>query len=510
VGKLIQRVTAGSGKRLTLELGGKAANIVFADAALDQAIEGIVRRHLFQPGSRLLRGLAAAGEESIADELLAKLDWRIRQLRVGDPLDKNTDVGAINSKAQLEKIREMTQYGVDEGAHLHQPPCELPSKGYFFPPTYFSNVAQSHRIAREEIFGPVLAVMTFRTPDEAIDKANNLAYGLSAGVWTDKGAKIFAMTKRLRAGVVWANTFNKFDPTSPFGGYKESGFGSEGGVHGLSRLALLGAAREFLAVEHAKVIVCLRRDLIERVFRLSRSGGEQEEKYHSLYLPLTWTESQLLEVLDRRVGQLVRSRYSSSQQVSYRDLLPKAVRREPVDRFICGRANRPRDIIAFFNECIRAGVDHPRLTVERIKLAEGEYSKGRFRALGDEWEGEYPGILDAAQSLLKNRPPSFRLDVIPRIEVEDLALELAIEYSESQLGNIARQCADALIPWDRFRNYCFNLFYRVGLVGLKTERTQGASWADELGRGITAAEIDGATSALVSKMYWRVLNVREH
>jgi aldehyde dehydrogenase (NAD+) len=233
VGKLIQRATAASGKRLTLELGGKAANIVFADAALDQAIEGIVNGIYFNQGHVCCAGSRLLVEESIADDLLARLEWRIRQLRVGDPLDKNTDVGAINSKAQLTKIREMTQAGVDEGAILHQPACDLPAKGYFFPPTFFSGVAQSHRIAREEIFGPVLAVMTFRTPDEAIEKANNLAYGLSAGIWTDKGAKIFAMTKRLKAGVVWANTFNKFDPTSPFGGYKESGFGREGGVHGL-------------------------------------------------------------------------------------------------------------------------------------------------------------------------------------------------------------------------------------------------------------------------------------
>ena len=233
VGKLIQRALAGSGKRLTLELGGKAANIVFADAAIDQAVEGIIQGIYFNQGHVCCAGSRLLVEESIAEELVAKLDWRIRSLRVGDPLDKNTDVGAINSRAQLEKIRELTQCGVDEGAELHQSPVAVPSKGFFFPPTYFTGVAQSHRIAREEIFGPVLAVMTFRTPDEAIEKANNLAYGLSAGVWTDKGAKIFAMTRRLRAGVVWANTFNKFDPTSPFGGYKESGFGREGGVHGL-------------------------------------------------------------------------------------------------------------------------------------------------------------------------------------------------------------------------------------------------------------------------------------
>ena len=240
VGKLIQRATAASGKRLTLELGGKAANIVFADAALDQAVEGIVNGIYFNQGHVCCAGSRLLVEESVADTLIAKLDWRIRQLRVGDPLDKNTDVGAINSRAQLEKIREMTAYGVEEGAHLHQSQCALPAKGFFFPPTYFTEVAQSHRIAREEIFGPVLAVMTFRTADEAIEKANNLAYGLSAGVWTDKGAKIFAMTKRLRAGVVWANTFNKFDPTSPFGGYKESGFGREGGIHGLEAYVELG------------------------------------------------------------------------------------------------------------------------------------------------------------------------------------------------------------------------------------------------------------------------------
>ncbi len=234
VGKRIQRAVAGTGKRLTLELGGKAANIVFADAAIDQAVEGIVNGIYFNQGHVCCAGSRLLVEESVADELLAKLDWRIRQLRVGDPLDKNTDVGAINSLAQLEKIRELTLCGIEEGAEIHQPPCDLPARGYFFPPTWFSNVAQSHRIAREEIFGPVLAVMTFRTADEAIEKANNIAYGLSAGVWTDKGAKIFAMTKRLRAGVVWANTFNKFDPTSPFGGYRESGFGREGGVHGLA------------------------------------------------------------------------------------------------------------------------------------------------------------------------------------------------------------------------------------------------------------------------------------
>jgi len=233
VGKLIQRATAATGKRLTLELGGKAANIVFEDAALDQAVEGSINGIYCNQGHVCCAGQRLLVEESVADTLMQKLGHRIETLRVGDPLDKNTDVGAINSKAQLEKIQELVACGVEEGAEIHQSRCPLPSKGYFFPPTWFTGVAQSHRIAREEIFGPVLAVMTFRTPDEAVEKANNLAYGLSAGVWTDKGAKIFAITKRLRAGVVWANTFNKFDPTSPFGGYKESGFGREGGVHGL-------------------------------------------------------------------------------------------------------------------------------------------------------------------------------------------------------------------------------------------------------------------------------------
>jgi aldehyde dehydrogenase (NAD+) len=233
VGKLIQRAVASSGKRLTLELGGKAANIVFEDAALDQAVEGIVNGIYFNQGHVCCAGSRLLVQESVADDLIAKLDRRLRTLRLGDPLDKNTDVGAINSRAQLDRIRELSRAGEEEGAELHQVPCEIPFRGFWFPPTYFTGVAQSHRIAREEIFGPVLAVMTFRTPEEAIEKANNLAYGLSAGVWTDKGGKIFAMTRRLRAGVVWANTFNKFDPTSPFGGYKESGFGREGGVHGL-------------------------------------------------------------------------------------------------------------------------------------------------------------------------------------------------------------------------------------------------------------------------------------
>jgi aldehyde dehydrogenase (NAD+) len=233
VGKLIQRATAGSGKRLTLELGGKAANIVFEDAAIDQAVEGIISGIYFNQGHVCCAGSRLLVQESIAEMVLTKLADRIETLRLGDPLDKNTDVGAINSKMQLEKIREMVASGVSEGAEIHQSSCTIPERGFWFPPTFFTGVAQSHRIAREEIFGPVLAVMTFRTPEEAVEKANNIPYGLSAGVWTDKGSKIFKMTAKMRAGVVWANTFNKFDPASPFGGYKESGFGREGGVHGL-------------------------------------------------------------------------------------------------------------------------------------------------------------------------------------------------------------------------------------------------------------------------------------
>jgi aldehyde dehydrogenase (NAD+) len=233
VGKIIQRATAGTGKRLTLELGGKAANIVFEDAPLDQAVEGIINGIYFNQGHVCCAGSRLLVQESVADTVIAKLERRIATLRLGDPLDKNTDVGAINSKMQLDKIRELVACGVEEGADLHQSSCAIPSRGYFFPPTFFTGVAQSHRIAREEIFGPVLAVMTFRTPEEAVEKANNIPYGLSAGVWTDKGSKIFKITSKMKAGVVWANTFNKFDPSSPFGGYKESGFGREGGVHGL-------------------------------------------------------------------------------------------------------------------------------------------------------------------------------------------------------------------------------------------------------------------------------------
>jgi aldehyde dehydrogenase (NAD+) len=233
VGKAIQRELAGSDKKLTLELGGKAANIIFDDAALDQAVEGIVNGIYFNQGHVCCAGSRLLVQESIYEPVIEKLKHRLTTLRVGDPLDKNTDVGAINSEQQLEKIKELVASGEEEGAEIYQPPCRLPEKGYWFVPTVFTNVAQSYRIAQEEIFGPVLSVLTFRTPDEAIEKANNTPYGLSAGVWTEKGSRILSMAQRLRAGVIWANTYNRFDPTSPFGGYKESGFGREGGLHGL-------------------------------------------------------------------------------------------------------------------------------------------------------------------------------------------------------------------------------------------------------------------------------------
>jgi aldehyde dehydrogenase (NAD+) len=233
VGKAIQRRLAGTGKKLTLELGGKAANIVFDDSALDQAVEGIVNGIYFNQGHVCCAGSRLFAQESIYEPLVEKLKQRLETLRVGDPLDKNTDVGAINSRMQLDKIVELVEAGKAEGAEIYQPPCTLPEKGYWFVPTIFTNVAQSYRIAQEEIFGPVLSVLTFRTPEEAVEKANNTPYGLSAGVWTEKGSRILWMAQRMRAGVVWANTFNRFDPTSPFGGYKESGFGREGGRHGL-------------------------------------------------------------------------------------------------------------------------------------------------------------------------------------------------------------------------------------------------------------------------------------
>jgi len=233
VGKEIQRAVAGTGKKLTLELGGKAANIIFDDAPLDQAVEGIINGIYFNQGHVCCAGSRLLVQESIYEQVIAKLKRRMGTLRVGDPLDKNTDVGAINSREQLEKIKELVAAGEEEGAEIFQPPCRLPEKGWWFAPTVFTNVAQSYRIAQEEIFGPVLSVLTFRTPDEAIEKANNTPYGLSAGVWTEKGSRILSMAQRLRAGVIWANTYNRFDPASPFGGYKESGFGREGGRHGL-------------------------------------------------------------------------------------------------------------------------------------------------------------------------------------------------------------------------------------------------------------------------------------
>ncbi|APU17483.1 aldehyde dehydrogenase family protein [Actinoalloteichus fjordicus] len=233
VGKEITRTLAGTGRRLTLELGGKAANIVFDDAPLDQAVEGIVNGIFFNQGHVCCAGSRLLVQESVAEELLARLRTRIATLRVGDPLDKNTDVGAINSREQLNKIIELSDAGDAEGAQRWTSPCPLPERGLFFAPTVFSEVQQSMRIAKEEIFGPVLSVLTFRTPDEAITKANNTPYGLSAGVWTEKGSRILWAAQRLRAGVVWANTFNRFDPTAPFGGYRESGFGREGGRAGL-------------------------------------------------------------------------------------------------------------------------------------------------------------------------------------------------------------------------------------------------------------------------------------
>jgi aldehyde dehydrogenase (NAD+) len=234
VGKIIQLATAASSKKLTLELGGKAANIIFEDAPIDQAVEGIINGIYFNQGHVCCAGSRLFVQESIYKEVLQKLKDRIATLIVGNPLDKNTDIGAINSKQQLQTIQKYIAIGKKEGAEMFESTCNLPGKGYFCRPTLFTNVAQSSRIAQEEIFGPVLAIQTFRTDDEVIEKANNTPFGLSAGVWTNKGSRIFNITTRLRAGVIWANTYNKFDPVSPFGGYKESGFGREGGLHGLS------------------------------------------------------------------------------------------------------------------------------------------------------------------------------------------------------------------------------------------------------------------------------------
>ncbi len=233
VGKIIQKAIAGTGKKLTLELGGKAANIIFEDAALDQAVEGIVNGIFFNQGHVCCAGSRLFVQEGVAEKVIRKLTDRMASLIVGDPLDKNTDVGAINSAEQLKKIQEYLKIGVAEGAEIYQPTCSIPTKGNFCKPTLFLHASQSHRIVQEEIFGPVLAIQTFRTVEEVIEKANNTPYGLSAGVWTDKGSKIFNLTSKLKAGVVWANTYNKFDPTAPFGGYRESGFGREGGLHGL-------------------------------------------------------------------------------------------------------------------------------------------------------------------------------------------------------------------------------------------------------------------------------------
>ena len=233
VGRLIQRAIAGTDKKYTLELGGKAANIIFADAAIDQAVEGIVNGIFFNQGHVCCAGSRLFVQESVADEVVQKLKDRMETLIVGDPLDKNTDIGAINSATQLETIESYLRLGQEEGAQMHQSTCAVPDRGYWCRPTIFTGVSQSNRIVQEEIFGPVLAIQTFRTLEEGLSKANNTPYGLSGGVWTDKGAKIFKMTQSIRAGVIWANTFNKFDPTSPFGGYKESGVGREGGMHGL-------------------------------------------------------------------------------------------------------------------------------------------------------------------------------------------------------------------------------------------------------------------------------------
>ena len=234
VGKLIANSIAGRGIPATLELGGKGANIVFDDAPIDEAVEGIINGIFFNQGHVCCAGSRLLLQESIVDDFINKLQSRMSKIRVGDPLDKNTDLGAINSAAQLSKIKELSDSGTKEGANIWSAPCSLPSKGFWFPPTIFTGVTQAHRIAREEIFGPVLSVLTFRTPQEALEKANNTPFGLSAGIWTDKGSKILWAAQELKAGVIWANTFNKFDPASPFGGYKESGWGREGGRHGLA------------------------------------------------------------------------------------------------------------------------------------------------------------------------------------------------------------------------------------------------------------------------------------
>jgi aldehyde dehydrogenase (NAD+) len=240
VGKRIAAAVAGTKKRLTLELGGKAANLVFADAPLDEAVEGVINGIYFNQGQVCCAGSRLLVQESIHDDFVARLGRRLRTLRVGDPLDKNTDVGAINSKEQLGRITSLIGAGIEEGAELHEASCDLPGEGYWCRPCFFTGVTPTHRIAREEIFGPVLSVMTFRTPSEAVQKANDTCYGLSAGIWTDKGSRIFKIASQLKAGVIWANTYHQFDPASPFGGYKESGFGREGGRQGLAAYVKLG------------------------------------------------------------------------------------------------------------------------------------------------------------------------------------------------------------------------------------------------------------------------------
>ena len=240
IGKRIAAAVAGTKKRLTFELGGKAANLVFADAPLDEAVEGVINGIYFNQGQVCCAGSRLLVQESIHDDFVARLGRRLRTLRVGDPLDKNTDVGAINSKEQLGRITSLIGAGIEEGAELHEVSCDLPGEGYWCRPCFFTGVTPTHRVAREEIFGPVLSVMTFRTPSEAVQKANDTCYGLSAGIWTDKGSRIFKIASQLKAGVIWANTYNQFDPASPFGGYKESGFGREGGLQGLAAYVKLG------------------------------------------------------------------------------------------------------------------------------------------------------------------------------------------------------------------------------------------------------------------------------
>ena len=275
VGRQIAKTVAGTRKKVTLELGGKAANIVFDDAPVDQAVEGIVNGIFFNQGHVCCAGSRLLVQESVADEVLERLKRRMSTLRVGDPLDKNTDIGAINSAEQLAKIRELSDIGEAEGAGRWSPACDLPEHGFWFPPTLFTGVTQAHRIAREEIFGPVLSVLTFRTPAEAVEKANNTPFGLSAGVWTDKGSRILWMADQLRAGVVWANTFNKFDPTSPFGGYKESGYGREGGRHGLEAYLAVTESR----IDVAQDLQALRRRRVpplgvRAVLRRQRREGQ--------------------------------------------------------------------------------------------------------------------------------------------------------------------------------------------------------------------------------------------